>query len=152
MSIATTASQRPRRAFACALGKLQLVAVAATAFDHAIMIVTVRTAAISPAAATAFGALGGALLAFALGRGWVFAAARQAIAPQAARYGVTALASLLLNVAGEYLLVRAGVHYIIARAGVALIVGVAWNFPMQRYFVFAPRGDDLAVRRPPALT
>jgi putative flippase GtrA len=115
------------------------VALLATAVDHAVMIAAVRAAGLAPAPATAIGALCGAVVAFALGRRWVFGAAGDAMVAQALRYGVVSALSLGFNVVGEALLVRAGVHYFVARVLVALAVGLGWNFPLQRRWVFVGR-------------
>jgi putative flippase GtrA len=131
-------SQRPNGLLRC-LGKLQAAALLATAVDHAVMIAAVRFAALAPATATALGALSGAGVAFALGRRWVFGATGDAMVAQALRYGTVSALSLLFNVLGEALLVRAGVHYIVARVLVALAVGLGWNFPLQRRWVFVAR-------------
>jgi putative flippase GtrA len=137
IAIATT--QPKRRAYLTPLvqlGKLQGAALLATALDHTIMIVAVRLRLLPPASATAVGAVFGALVAFVLGRNWVFRCQRSDLARQLARYLLVAAISLVGNVAGEALLVRAGVHYALGRVMVAIVVGVLWNFPMQRSFVF----------------
>jgi putative flippase GtrA len=130
------------------LGKLQAVALLATAVDHAVMIAAVRAGVLAPAAATALGALCGSLVAFLLGRRWVFGAHGDAMVGQALRYLVVSALSLGLNVAGEALLVRAGVHYVVARVAVALAVGLGWNFPLQRRWVFVAAPSRRATSSP----
>ena len=44
--------------------------------------------------------------------------------------------SLGCNAGAEWLLVRARVQYIMARLIASLVVGIGWNFPMHRHFVF----------------
>ena len=127
-------AERARALIGC-FGRLQAVAILATAVDHAVMLAA-HAAGLTPTSATAVGALCGALVAFALGRRWVFGADRDAMIVQALRYALVATLSLCLNVAGEAFLVRAGIHYYVARVLVALAVGFTWNYPLQRYWVF----------------
>jgi hypothetical protein len=49
------------------------------------------------------------------------------------------LASLVGNAGGEGLLVGLGLHYLVARPIISLAVGLGWNLPMQRFFVFQRR-------------
>jgi putative flippase GtrA len=91
-----------------------------------------------PVPATAIGAACGAVTNFTLGRTWIFNARAGSLGGQAARYAVTSATSLGLNTLGEWLLHGVlGVPYVAARAVVAIVVSLGWNFPMQRWFVFA---------------
>ena len=57
--------------------------------------------------------------------------------PQALRYAFVSTVSMLLQSGGEHALVgSAGSHYVAARIGLSIVVSLAWNFPMQRGFVF----------------
>ena len=52
--------------------------------------------------------------------------------------GFVSLASLGLNTAGEYFFhVILRIEYFLARVITSVIVSNAWNYPMQRYFVFS---------------
>lgn len=83
------------------------------------------------------GAACGGISNFLVGRRWVFRATGYRTAPQAGRYAVVSLGSLLLNTAGVQVLTsRVLVQYVAARVAVSLAVSVLWNFPMQRSFVF----------------
>ncbi len=117
--------------------KHQVVAIGATATDFSIMIACVELGRLSPVAATALGAASGAVTNFTIGRRWVFRATARPFKNQAAKYGVVSAGSLALNSLGEYVF-QGVVHipYVAARILVAALVGVLWNFPMQRYFVF----------------
>jgi putative flippase GtrA len=117
----------------------QLGAAAGTLVDFAVMIATVH-AGLSPTAGTAVGASAGAVTNFALARHWIFpAGVRVRAQRQAIRYAFVSLVSLGLNTLGEHVvhdLLR--VEFVLARALVALAVGLAWNFPLHRAWVFAP--------------
>ena len=87
--------------------------------------------------ATAIGAATGGVTNFMLGRASNLQAMGSHPASQAARYVAVSLASLGWNTVGEWLLaVHLGVQFQLARAIVAVVVSLAWNFPMQRAFVF----------------
>lgn len=119
------------------LGRHQAGAIAATLVDFATMILCVEVAGASPVAGTAVGATAGAVLNFTLGRAWIFRRQSGHLAGQAVRYALVSAASAAWNSLGEYALHdRVHLQYVLARALVAIAVSVAWNFPMQRQFVF----------------
>lgn len=119
------------------LGRHQVGAIVATAVDFGAMIATVEWLRLSPVAATALGATLGAISNFALGRAWVFRRHRGNWTDQALRYAFVSGASAGWNTLGEHLLHDLGhLQYVLARTLVALAVSLAWNFPMQRRFVF----------------
>ena len=137
----------PRRELARYLVRLvakqQTTAVAATAVDYLVMIVGVSGVGLHPSTATALGALAGTVLGFVLARRWVFRASDGPPLTQASRYVAVSLVSLVANSAGEGLAVRCGLQYIVARTLVSVIVGLAWNLPMQHLFVFRRRRSAL---------
>ena len=115
----------------------QASSVMATTVDFGAMVLFVSALGLSPVSATAIGATFGAVTNFALGRAWIFHERSESIATQGARYALTSAASLGLNTAGEWLAhEEMHVQYIAARALVAFVVSLAWNLPMQRFFVF----------------
>lgn len=92
--------------------------------------------------ATPIAALAGALVSFTLNRRLTYKTADVPASRQAWRYGMVSVASLVLNTAGEYFFhVILRIEYLLARVITSVIVSNAWNYPMQRYFVFArPEG------------
>lgn len=122
------------------LGKHQLGSVVSTAVDFATMIGCVELLRLGAVLATAAGATCGGVTNFVLGRRWIFQARSAAALPQAARYAFVSAASAGWNALGEYLLHDlAKAEYVLARCIVATVVSLAWNFPMQRHFVFQSR-------------
>jgi putative flippase GtrA len=122
------------------LGRHQISAAAATTVDFATMVLLVERLGIHPAPAAVIGSVIGAVVNFQLGRAWVF---RRQVRPHGAievlRYAVVSGTSALLNGAGEHILhAVAGEGYVLARVVVSVSVGLLWNFPMQRSFVFRP--------------
>jgi putative flippase GtrA len=122
------------------LGRHQVGAVVASVVDFGTMIFCVETLRMSPVAATGIGATVGGATNFALGRLWIFRPRSGALSAQAARYALVAAASACWNALGEYLVHdRAHVGYVVARLLVAVVVGLLWNFTVQRSFVFGER-------------
>jgi putative flippase GtrA len=119
----------------------QLGALGATLVDFATMIGAVHAGA-SAVAGTALGASVGALVNFALARQWIFPAGATApIDRQAVRYALVSLSSLALNTLGEHLFHDvAHVQYVVARVIVAGGIGLGWNYPLHRNWVFGERG------------
>jgi putative flippase GtrA len=119
------------------LKRSQIAASIASALDFAVMISFVEILRVRPVAATAVGCIVGAMTSFALGRQWSFKAGHGAIHHQALRYAITAGLSVLLNTTGMYLLNEAaGQKYLGSRIVISLVVGLFFNFPMHRHFVF----------------
>ncbi len=128
---------RLRRQALAELGKHQVAAFVATAVDFVVMIALVELAGASPVLATVAGATCGAITNFSLGRTAVFAATHDRVHAQAVRYALVSATSLGLNALGVYVLaVMFSAHYVAARVVTSLLVSVAWNFPLQRHFVF----------------
>jgi putative flippase GtrA len=129
----------------------QISSIVATGVDYVIMIALVSLLRLSPVLGTVVGALCGAVTSFTLGRQWVFGAGGGDLRGQAFRYAVVSAASLIGNTVGEALVVRHGTHYVAGRVAISIVVGMAWNFPMHRYFVFRaappppPASDEATV-------
>ena len=118
-------------------GRSQLASLTATIVDFGSLFFLVEVTGIWYVTATAVAAFLGALVNFALGRHWTFEATEQSVRGQMLRYAVIALLSLILNSAGVYLLTdHCGVYYMLSKAITAFSVGVLFNFPLHRYFVF----------------
>lgn len=87
---------------------------------------------------TFFGAMTGATVAFLLGRNWTYFNKEGRISQQGMRFIMVVSGSVLLNTSGVFLFtdILKVDHYTISKVMVAVLVGVCYNFPMQRYFVF----------------
>ncbi len=115
----------------------QLGSIVASLVDFSTMIAIVELFAAPPTAATALGASMGGVTNFSLGRAWIFRRHHGGIAAQGLRYAFVSAASAALNAGGEHVLHDlARVQYVAARLVVAATVSLAWNFPLQRRFVF----------------
>ncbi len=124
------------------LARHHAAAITATLVDYLVMVMGVEWAHLDAVVATALGAFSGAVVNFIMGRRLTYKATDLPASHQAWRYGIVSLASLGLNTGGEYLFhVVLRIEYFLARVITSVIVSNAWNYPMQRYFVFArPEG------------
>ena len=119
----------------------QASALVATAADFATMTLAVELLHLAPGLATLLGATVGGATSFSLGRRVVFRAARGRVSAQVARYVAVSLTSALLNAALEWLFAsRAPASYLGVRVCGAAVVGILWNYPMHKYFVFSHKG------------
>ncbi|HEY1269607.1 MAG TPA: GtrA family protein [Candidatus Binatia bacterium] len=119
------------------LRRSQVASLTATLVDFSSMVFLTEVAGIWYVAATASGAFIGAVVNFLLGRHWTFTAGHEAIHGQVVRYAVVSAVSLALNTAGVYLLTEyAHLHYTLSRVIIAISVGLLFNFPLHRHFVF----------------
>ena len=122
------------------LRRSQIASLTATVVDFASLIFMVEVCGVWYVAATAMGAALGALVNFFLGRHWSFAAGEQPVAGQALRYAMVALLSLVLNSLAVYLLTAYGnIYYALSRVIAAALIGLLFNFPLHRRFVFGRR-------------
>lgn len=112
--------------------------IIAAGVDYLVMVLCVELFGLGPVAATPFGALSGAVTNFALGRRFIYKTTHSPVQGQAWRYALVSAASLGLNTGGEYLFTHVlSIQYLLARVISSVIVSTAWNYPMQRYFVFS---------------
>lgn len=122
------------------LRRSQIASLIATAVDFGSLIVLVEVAGMWYVAATATGAGLGAIVNFLLGRHWTFTAGEQSVGGQALRYAAVAVLSLALNSLIVYLLTAYwNIHYAISRIIAAILIGLLFNFPLHRRFVFGRR-------------
>jgi|SRR3954470_21774673 putative flippase GtrA len=133
-------SRRLQPPLIVSLGRSQLASLAATVADFSSLVVLVEICRVWYVAATAIGALVGAVVNFLLGRHWSFMANHESVRAQALRYAAVSGGSLLLNSSGVYLFTHyLEIHYAISKAITAFLVGVLFNFPLHRRFVFGRR-------------
>jgi len=126
-----------RPGFWTSLGRSQIASMVATLADNSIYAILNEIFLVWYAAAVAMGAFCGAVIHFTLGRYWAFIAIEGKFQGQAFRYGLVALSSLLLNTGAVVLLTENGLHRHVSKAIVAVSVGLFFNYPLHRYFVFS---------------
>jgi putative flippase GtrA len=127
------------------LGRHQISAGLATAFDFGVMVALVELLRLPPALATVLSATGGGVVNFTVERLWAFRKRHGGSArSQAGRYAAVSFGGAMLNaVLLQGLLFLLPVPYVIARGFVSIAVSLAYAYPMHTRVVFrvaqAPR-------------
>jgi putative flippase GtrA len=130
--------------------RFEVGSLVATAVDLGVFTTAVRLG-VDPVPATPLGAVCGAVTNFFFNRQITFQAGGGRLPWQALRYLLVSAASLGLNTAGEALTVRVlHLHYFLGRILTGAVVGILWNFPMHRWFVFRARRHQPAPGDRPA--
>jgi putative flippase GtrA len=115
----------------------QVASFVATCFDYGVLFSLSELAHVWYVIAVACGALAGAGSNFILNRHWAFQATHAKVHKQAWKYTQVSAGSLILNTGGVYLVTEyLHIHYAISVVIVSLVVGFAFNFPLQRAYVF----------------
>ena len=75
---------------------------------------------------------------FALGRRWVFDRRHKKVPVQLVKYLITWGGNMLLTTSGVFLVTHyCGISYFISKIIVAIVVGIGYNYMLQKKFVFA---------------
>lgn len=119
------------------MGRAQAAALAATAVDFGSLFLATEWLHVWYVLSVAIGALLGALTNFGLNRHWSFGVGHLAWGPQAKRYALVSAGSLALNVLGVYAFTEGtGFKYGFSKVITAALVGLLFNFPLHRHYVF----------------
>jgi putative flippase GtrA len=139
---ATTTGGRPLSAAVWEWVRHHISSILATIGDYAVMIACVELIGMRPVPATALGALVGGVTNFILARFFAYRATEAGVGGQTWRYALVSTGSLGLNAVGEHLFANIlGLQYLLARVITSIIVSNAWNYPLQRFFVFSRRAE-----------
>jgi putative flippase GtrA len=88
--------------------------------------------------ASIVGTFAGGATNFALGRHWVFDAKGKKMHRQILKYVITWVGSMLLTTLGVFVVTHyIELSYIISKIVVAIVVGVCYNYTLQKKFVFS---------------
>lgn len=118
--------------------KAQLAALLATVVDFGTLTVLAAILPLYYPIAVAIGALGGAITNFTVNRHWSFHAGHRPVGRQAVRYAMVSGGSLLLNTFGVYLVTEHfKIHFLYSKAFIAIAVGVFYNYPLHKFFVYS---------------
>ncbi len=117
--------------------RAQVASVAATGLDFGFLVLLVEKGGVWYVSATAAAAFLGAITNFTLNRHWSFEATSERIHGQVFKYALVSGGSLLLNSGGVWAVTEgAGISYVSSKIVTSLLVGLLFNFPLHRYFVF----------------
>lgn len=120
--------------------RAQLSSLLATAIDFIMMVLAVEAFHLHYTVAVVMGAISGAAANFTVNRYWSFGAAKTSFRQQGIRYVLVWAGSVLLNVSGVYLLTHfLEVPYLLSRIVIAVLVGLTFNYLLQKQFVFAAK-------------
>lgn len=109
----------------------------ASFFDYLVTIFLVSFFRVDVVIASTTGTICGGVLNFLVGRNWVFKSKQRKAHKQAVRYGLVWSGNLLLNTGGMYLLTKMlKVHYVFAKFFVSFVVGIFYNYTLQKRYVF----------------
>jgi len=114
-----------------------MAALLATALDFFVLVMLTEVLHLWYLFSAFIGALTGGIVAFILGRNWIFMKHHGKISFQAIKYLMSWGVSILLNTMGLYFVVeQLGYQYIISKVIVAIVIGVGFNFFTHKYFIF----------------
>lgn len=117
--------------------KANVASLTASFCDYLVTIILKQYLELDAVLASILGTVFGGIVNFLIGRHWVFKADDRPALQQGLRYLLAWIGNLILNALGVYLLIRlGGVHYIIAKVATSLTVAIAYNYPVQKKFVF----------------
>ena len=80
----------------------------------------------------------GGSIQFALSKRWIFKNSKSGIPVQLFKYIIFFLGNILLSAAGIYAFTQfLHIHYIVSKLLSSVLLGLSYNYYMQKYFVFA---------------
>jgi len=117
--------------------KFNIVSLIATSVDFSVFLLLKEGFDVYYVIATFTGAVCGGITAFILNRNWVFFGRNKVFRRQIRNFLIVWAGSIFLNTTGIYILVQyLKMEEIISKVIVSVIVGVLFNFIMNKYYVF----------------
>lgn len=117
--------------------KTQLSSLVATVTDFAITILLVELVDFSYLTATITGAISGAITNFTINKYWSFNQRETKLKTQGIKYIIVWVGSISLNALGSNCLVKFFMlPYLISKIIISIIVGVFFNYQLQKHYVF----------------
>lgn len=118
--------------------KAQASSLIATMVDFLTTIIMVEVFKQHYVTAGIVGAVAGAITNFSVNRQWTFDSKKESVQTQTLRYALIWTGSLILNISGLYILTHFfNVEYIVSKVLVSIVVGVSFNYILQKKYVFA---------------
>ncbi|WP_121356132.1 GtrA family protein [Flavisolibacter nicotianae] len=117
--------------------KAQFASFLASLVDYGITVFAVEFVGFWYLAGSSTGTILGGITNFSLGRNWVFKGGERERHIQLFRYFMVWSGYLFLATTGVYLLTHfANFNYLVSKASVTLFLAVAYNYPLQKRYVF----------------
>lgn len=117
--------------------KAQASSLAATIVDFTTAILLTQVIGVWYISANIAGNLAGGLTNFFVNRQWVFEKEKDAVSLQAVKYILVWGGNMVLNAGCVWLLVNYKIlDYVWAKIMVAIVIGVTYNYMIQKRFVF----------------
>ncbi len=117
--------------------KAQAASLTATAVDFTVTVVLKELLGCWYLLASVLGTFSGGIVNFLMNRSWVFRAKDKKIHFQAMKYIMVWMGNLLLVSGGVFFLTNyGGISYLISKIAVSGIVGMFYNYVLQKRFVF----------------
>lgn len=124
--------------------KAQASSLAASTIDFLTTAFCVEVLGMQAVWSSATGTIIGGITNFTMGRHWAFSARSGKVALQMYRYILVWIGNLILNTGGMYAATKyIHTNYLLAKVCVSLIVGIGYNYTLQKYFVFKQMDDDI---------
>ena len=109
----------------------------ATGGDFAVLILFTEVFNLWYVFSATLGAISGGVIGFLLGRNWAFMSKEGKRSTQAVKYAWVWVGSIILNVGLLYVFVEYfDIQYIFSKAIVTILVGIGFNYLLQRNFIF----------------
>jgi putative flippase GtrA len=117
--------------------KAQTSSLIASAADFLITVLLVELTGTRVILASVEGTISGGIINFIINRSWVFSEGGNKKRIQIFRYAIVWTGNLALNASGMYLVTHyTALNYIISKIFISLLVGVLYNYFLQKRFVF----------------
>jgi len=117
--------------------KAQAASIFGSLVDYLVTILLVEVFHLGYVTGNLFGNISGAIMQFFLCRNWAFNAAEGKMKLQVIKFVVVWIGNLILSAAGIYLLTHGlKINYIISKTIISVILGVSYNYILQKKFVF----------------
>lgn len=122
--------------------KAQAASLTATLVDFSTTYILTSLLGLSYIYSSATGVVCGGIINFLLGRHWVFDADNEKKTKQVPKYLLVWLSSMLLNMGGIIFLTETiGLYYLISKIITSILVGVFFNYYLQKTFVFKTKNS-----------
>ena len=117
--------------------KAQAASLTATAVDLGVTIILKELFGCWYLLASVLGTVSGGIVNFSMNRSWVFRAKDKKIHFQAVKYMMVWMGNLVLVSGGVFFLTNyGGISYLVSKIAVSGMVGMFYNYVLQKRFVF----------------